>query len=167
VNIPVLVGSSYAFASPLSGDGHLHAFNKATGVEAWKWDPSVTIGNVSAPAFDINGTIYFSSDSPKQVIALKVVSNVPSAADHWGSAYKGSAAQKTTAPVIDTTVDGLTTEPVIDANGVIYFATGTANAKVFALITDSPGPLAPVAGSTWPRVGYDNCNSSNTSFACQ
>ena len=35
------------------------------------------------------------------------------------------------------------------------------------IITDSGGPLAPAAGSTWPRVGFDNCNSSNTSFSCQ
>jgi len=168
VNVPVVVGTNYAFASPLSGDGHLHAFNKATGTEAWKWDPASTIGNVSAPAIGASQVIYFGSDSPtKQLVVLKVVADVPSAADHWGSAYKGSGTQKTVAPVIDTTVDGLTTEPVIDSTGVLYFATGTANAKVFALITDSTGPLAPVAGSTWPRVGYDNCNSSNTAFVCQ
>ena len=97
---------------------------------------------------------------------MKAPSDTPALADNWASAYKGSAAQKT-ASLIDTTVDGLTTEPVIDATGVLYFATGTASAKVYALITDSTGPLAPVAGSTWPRVGYDNCNSSNTAFVCQ
>jgi hypothetical protein len=167
MNAPVIVGPNYAFGSPTSSDGQLHAFKKGDGTEVWHWDPTNTIGNISAPSFDANGIIYFSADSPKQLMALKVVSDVPSAADHWSSSYKGSATQKTTAPVMDTTVDGLTTEPVIDGTGVLYFATGTANAKVFALITDSAGPLAPVAGSTWPRVGYDNCNSSNTAFVCQ
>jgi hypothetical protein len=105
---------------------------------------------------------------------LKVVSSVPSLANNWTSSYKGSSTQNTAGvpvppavPATNTTVDGLPTEPVIDANGVLYFATGTSTAKVFALITDSGGPLAPVAGTTWPRVGYDNCNSSNTSFNCQ
>ena len=50
---------------------------------------------------------------------------------------------------------------------MLYFATGTALGEVYAIITDSGGPFAPSAGSTWLRVGYDNCNSSNTAFTCQ
>jgi len=168
LNAPVVVGPTYAFASPLGGDGQLHAFNKADGLEGWRWETGSTkSGNISAPSFGADGAIYFSSGSPAQLVPLKVASSVPSLANNWSSSYKGSSIQKTSSPVIDTTVDGLTTEPVIDGTSVIYFATGTANAKVFALITDSGGPLAPVAGTTWPRVGYDNCNSSNTSFNCQ
>jgi hypothetical protein len=58
----------------------------------------------------------------------------------------------------------LGTEPAIDS-WVLYF--GTTGGKVYAIITDSGGTLAPTPGSTWPRVGYDNCNSSNTAFNCQ
>ncbi len=65
----------------------------------------------------------------------------------------------------DTTLDSVGTEPTIDSAGVLYF--GTAAGKIFAIITDSGGTLAPSAGSTWPRVGYDNCNSSNTALGCQ
>ena len=142
-----------------------HAFAKDTGAEAWHW-PLVAskVGNISAPTLGADGVIYFSSDNPKQLVPLKVsASNTPSIANGWAE-FKGSALQKTTT-LIDTTVDSLATEPVIDSSGVIYF--GTAAGKVFALITDSGGPLLPVAGQTWPRVGFDNCNSSNTAFACQ
>lgn len=119
-------------------------------------------------ALGADGVIYFSSDNPKQLIPLKVsgTPGTPSLANGWAE-FKGSSLQKTpsVSTPTDTTVDSLTTEPVIDSKGVIYF--GTAAGKVFALITDSGGPLLPVAGQTWPRVGFDNCNSSNTAFACQ
>jgi len=176
LNASVVVDGSYAFAAPLgANDGQLHAFNRSDGVEAWRWEAGTTrSGNISAPSFGSDGAIYFGSSSPAQLLPLKVVSNAPSLASNWTSAYKGSSTQITAGvigpPVIastNTTVDGLPTEPVIGASGVLYFATGTSTAKVFALITDSGGPLAPVAGTTWPRVGYDNCNSSNTSFSCQ
>jgi len=108
------------------------------------------------------------------LFAVKVAANVPSIANNWAVAYRGSALQVTagvTGPpavaATNTTVDGLPTEPVIDQAGVLYFATATTTGKIFALFTDSGGPLAPAAGTTWPRVGYDNCNSSNTAFNCQ
>jgi outer membrane protein assembly factor BamB len=175
LNAPVVVDANYAFASPLSGDGQLHAINKGTGAEVWHWETGTTkSGNISAPSFGADAAIYFGTSSPAQLIPLKVVSSVPSLANNWSSSYKGSSSQNTAGvtgppavPATNTTVDGLPTEPVIAANGVLYFATGTSTAKVFALITDSGGPLAPVAGTTWPRVGFDNCNSSNTSFTCQ
>ena len=81
----------------------------------------------------------------------------------WGQSV--TAGYKGATGAIDTTIDSVTTEPTMDSSGVIYF--GTNAGKIYALITDSAGPLAPTAGTTWPRVGYDNCNSSNTGFSCQ
>ena len=166
---PVVVGPTYAFGSPNSIDGHLRAFAKVDPSQTWAWQagptPGSKIGNVSAPALGADGTIYFSADVNLELIPLVVSSNTPSLAPNWASTFQGSSGQTIPSVPSDTTLDSVGTEPVIDANGVLYF--GTLAGKVYALITDSPSPLAPVPGSTWPRVGYDNCNSSNTGFSCQ
>src|SRR5262249_46040749 len=122
------------------------------------------IGDISAPVFGADGTIYFADDGNNEIVPLSVTGNTPALQTNWSSAFKGSATQIASGGAT-TVVDALGTEPTIDSNGVLYFATGLA--KVYAIITDSGGPLPPAAGSTWPRVGYDNCNSSNTSFNCQ
>jgi hypothetical protein len=89
-------------------------------------------------------------------VALTINNNVPAAA--WSFTGNGTAS-----------LSSVTGEPTIDASaanaGTIYF--GDSSGNIFALITDSGGPLAPTAGSTWPRVGFDNCNSGNTSLSCQ
>jgi outer membrane protein assembly factor BamB len=60
---------------------------------------------------------------------------------------------------------GQPSEPTLGADGVLYF--GTASGQVFAIATDSKGFAVP-STSNWPRVQFDNCNSSNTSNSnCQ
>jgi hypothetical protein len=156
---PPLVSASYVLGAAGSGDGRLRAFNRIDGTQAFEFPPSASsaLGAFGTAAIDNNNMIYASQSSGPSL--LVIASNGSALAPGW-SAYQGSAG---TAP--DTTVDSVTTEPTLDATGVMYFA--TLGGKAFALITDSAGPLAPVAGTTWPRTGYDNCNSSNTSFNCQ
>src|SRR5438067_8894531 len=164
----VVVGPSYAFGAPTTTDGHLRAFNKADGAQGWAWQtgpvPGSKIGNVSAPSLGADGVIYFTADANLELIPLAVAGGTPSIAVNWTSSFQGSTTQIITSGPTDTRLDSVGTEPTIDSSGVLYF--GTLAGKVYALITDS-GPLGAVAGSTWPRVGYDNCNSSNTSFNCQ
>ena len=164
----VVVGPSYAFGAPTTTDGHLRAFNKADGAQGWAWQtgpvPGSKIGNVSAPSLGADGVIYFTADANLELIPLAVAGGTPSIAANWTSSFQGSTTQIITSGPTDTRLDSVGTEPTIDSSGVLYF--GTLAGKVYALITDS-GPLGAVAGSTWPRVGYDNCNSSNTSFNCQ
>src|SRR5262249_44057451 len=156
LNAPVVVGPTFAFGAPASGDGHLNAFNKSDGTPAFTWQiaAGTKIGNISAPVFGADGTIYFADDGNKELVPLTLTGTTPALNASWSSSFKGSATQTTTGGAT-TVVDALGTEPTIDSNGVLYFATGLA--KVYAIITDSGGPLPPAAGSTWPRVGYDNC----------
>src|SRR5712664_1291012 len=78
LNAPAVVDANYAFASPLSGAGQLHAVNKGTGAEVWHWETGTTkSGNISAPSFGADAAIYFGTSSPAQLIPLKVVSSVP------------------------------------------------------------------------------------------
>jgi hypothetical protein len=165
----VVVGATYAFGASNSIDGHLRAFNKSTPTQAWAWgigpSPGSKVGNVSAPALGVNGVIYFSADANLELVPLTVASDTPSIAPNWISSFQGSSAQAIPSVPTDTRLDSVGTEPAIDDDGVLYF--GTLAGKVYALITDSDGPLVPLAGNTWPRVGYDNCNSSNTAFNCQ
>ena len=90
-----------------------------------------------------------------ELVALVINNNVPTAP--WSFTGNGTA-----------TLSSVPGGPPIDASvvnaGTVYF--GDSSGSIFALITDSGGPLAPTAGRTWPRVGFDNCNSGNTSFGC-
>ena len=168
LNAPAVVGSTYVFAPATTGEGHFHAFNKTAPATSFQWaigGGGSQIGNSSAPALGADGAIYFSDDANKELVPIKVSSNTPSLISTWASTFQGSVTQVISAGPTDTLIDSLGTEPTIDANGVLYF--GTVAGKVYALITDSGGPLPASAGSTWPRVGYDNCNSSNTAFSCQ
>jgi outer membrane protein assembly factor BamB len=161
-----VVAASYVFGAAGTNDGHLRAFNVSNGSLAFQWPTAgAGIGNISAVSLGADGVIYFNGDSAKELIPLRVVSSTPALAPGWTASFKGSSTQCISACASDTVVDGLGTEPTIDAGGVLYF--GTPAGKVYALITDSGGFLAPTAGSSWPRIGYDNCNSSNTSFNCQ
>ncbi len=169
LNAPTVVGSTYAFAPATSGEGHFHAFNKVNPSTSFVWatggGAGSKIGNSSAPALGADGVVYFSDDTNKELVPLQISSNVPSLSVTWASTFQGSAGQVISSGPTDTLIDSLGTEPTLDASGVLYF--GTQAGKVYALITDSGGPQLPSAGSTWPRVGFDNCNSSNTAFVCQ
>ena len=155
-----VVSTSFLFGSAKSGDGRLRAFNLSDGSEAFHYPPgaggSGVLGAFSAAALDTNNVIYASEDSVPSL--QPIASDGSGFAPGWTVAYQGAV----TSP--DSTLDSITTEPTIDGSGVMYF--GTVGGKIYALITESTGPLAP-SSNTWPRVGFDNCNSSNTAFTCQ
>jgi hypothetical protein len=162
LNASAVVTSSLVFGVPFgTNDGHFHAFNKSSGIATFTWPTTAAkIGTVSAPALGVDGLIYF-TDSNRELLVLNNTPAVPTA---WGASFTGSAAQTIPAST-NTLIDSVSTEPTLDASGALYF--GTQAGKIYSIITDSNGTLAPVAGSTWPRVGYDNCNSNNTAFSCQ
>jgi outer membrane protein assembly factor BamB len=159
--------ATFVYGTAGAGDGKFHAFSKTDGNSAFVFPPAsatpTTIGAASPPTLGSDNVIYFSDDAKTFYAILYTTGTEAGFAPGWGqtmaTSFKGSA----TTP--DTSLDSVTTEPTLDANGVLYF--GTQAGKVYALISDSLGPLAPTAGSTWPRVGYDNCNSSNTTLNCQ
>jgi hypothetical protein len=94
--------------------------------------------------------IYFTDGKNSELQAIAPAAG--SAAMKWN--FKGPVA----APL-----SGVSTEAAIDGNGIVYFGNGS---NLFALIADV-GAAAPGSGSDWGRTGFDNCNSSNTSFNCQ
>jgi hypothetical protein len=150
-----VVSSSFVFGSfEATHDGHLHAFDPTTGASVFTYPTTAgtKIGAISPVSIGSDNAVYFSDASNKELVALKIASNTPAVA--W--TFTGPS----TIPI-----SSVTTEPTIDGNGTIYF--GDSAGDVFAVITDSPGTLAPTAGSNWPRVGFDNCNSGNTSLTCQ
>jgi hypothetical protein len=168
LNSPAVVGTNYVFGPATNTEGHFHAFDKITPATSFQWalgaGAASRIGTSSSPAFGADEAIYF-VDGIGEMVPLKVTSNTPALVGTWGSTFQGSTTQTITAGPSNTLIDGTGTEPTIDTSGILYF--GTPAGKVFAIITDSGGTLAPVPGSTWPRVGYDNCNSGNTSFVCR
>jgi outer membrane protein assembly factor BamB len=159
------VSTSYVYGTAGSGDGVLRAFNKSDGSAAWTFTTGTgpsAMGALSSVALGVDNTVYFTEDNFLSFYAIAPPATGTSGnfAAGWSVAYKGSNG---TTP--DTTIDSVSTEPSLDNTGVAYF--GTNAGKVFAIITDSNGSLPSSPGTTWPRVGYDNCNSSNTAFSCQ
>ena len=149
-----IVSSSYVFGSfDPSRDGHLHAFDPTTGSSLFTYPTDSTkIGSISPVALGSDNVVYFSDSNNSELIALTTANNAPLVS--WK--FTGTSG---------VNISSVTTEPTIDSTGDMYFGDSAGN--VFAIITDSPSTLAPVAGSTWPRVGFDNCNSGNTAFACK
>ena len=150
-----IVSSSYVFGSfEATHDGYLHAFDPSTGAAVFTYPTTPPkIGSISAIAVGADNQIYFSDSTNKEMVALRVANNAPVVS------WKFTGVSGIALP------NAITTEPTVDASGTIYF--GDSSGDVFALITDSGGPLPPTAGTNWPRVGFDNCNSGNTSFSCE
>ena len=158
-----LVTEQYVFGSFKKNtyDGHLYAYSPSNGATAFTY-PATSSGGVGAlsnVALGADDTIYVSDRGNGEIVALAAPASGMVATKLWFFSHVG--ATTITAP---SQAGPATTEPTIDAAGTMYFGDGAGN--VFALITDSGGPLPPTAGSNWPRVGFDNCNSGNTSFNC-
>jgi hypothetical protein len=133
--------------------GKLYAFDKTTGTQKWVF-PNGTgdLTNISLVATASDGKLYFTdSSTPNELVAL--APGASAATRVWNF----------TGPV-GAVLSGIGTEPTIDGNGILYFGQDSGN--VYALVTDV-GAAAPAVGSDWPRTGFDNCNSSNATFACQ
>ena len=147
----VVVAKGLALGMSGGNSGQLYAFDKTTTTGAPKWSyPGSDLGAMSSPATAADGTIYFTDAKNSELQAI--TSAATSATMKWS--FKGP---------VGTTLSGVGTEVAIDANGIAYFGNGS---NLYALITDV-GAAAPSVGNNWPRTGFDNCNSSNTSFNCQ
>jgi len=159
LNAPAIVSSSYVFDSDTASDGKFRGFKKDGSLAFTFPATGPGLNNLSGVAIDANNIIYFADDKNKELNAIQLTgtSTITAGRPPAFAAYTG----------VGTTTLGtaVATEPTIDANGVLYFASQAGN--IYAIITDSTGALPPSPGSTWPRVGFDNCNSSNTAFSCQ
>jgi hypothetical protein len=147
----VVVAKGLALGMSGGNSGQLYAFDKTTTTGAPKWSyPGSDLGAMSSPATAADGTIYFTDAKNSELQAITPAAT--SATMKWS--FKGP---------VGTALSGVGTEVAIDANGIAYFGNGS---NLYALITDV-GAIAPSVGNDWPRTGFDNCNSSNTSFTCQ
>jgi hypothetical protein len=163
VNAPPIVHGNLVFGFGDINDGKLHAFVQGTGSAA---SPGFTfgtaLGNVSAGTIGLVGTtpaIYFADDGNNELAAVSY--SAGTATQLWS--FKGTGLK--TLGGVSVAIAALGTEPTIDSSGTLYFGAGTIT---YALITDSTGAVTPVGGSNWPRVGFDNCNSGNSSYSnCQ
>jgi hypothetical protein len=139
-------------------DGVLRVFNASDGAPAFSYTAGTTVSQV---AIDSSATpVYYFTDGNGQLNAISRVSNGSTAA----------IAAKWTAPFTGATggvpFTGSTGEPTLASDGTLYF--GADNGTVYAIATDSPGGAVPTGGTNWPRVGFDNCNSNNSSLTnCQ
>jgi len=110
------------------------------------------IGAISPVATGPNGTLYFTDSVNNELVAI---------------ASNGTAQWTLTGVVAaDAAVAlaGVGTEPTLDDNGILYFGQDSGN--LYAIITDGTSTPPPAgSGADWPRVGFDRCNSANSSFA--
>jgi hypothetical protein len=164
VNAPPIVHGGLVFGFGDNNDNKLHAFVQSSGSTA---SPGFTfgtvLGNVSAGTIGTVGAtpvIYFADDGPLELAAVSYSAGAPT--QLWS--FKGTGLK--TPGNVSVAVAALGTEPTMDSSGTLYFGAGSV---VYALITDSTsGPVTPVGGTNWPRVGFDNCNSGNSSYTnCQ
>jgi hypothetical protein len=154
---PVINGALLAGVAD-SNDGSVRFFNTADGSPAFSY---ATAGANSQVAIggDANAAYYFTS-SDGALYAIARVGSTASAtlAPRWSTAFTGSAGA--------VPFTGTGSPATLASSGVLYF--GADNGTVYAIATDSPGAATPTGGSNWPRAGFDNCNSSNSSLTnCQ
>ena len=144
-------------------DQNLHAFVQNNGSAA---SPGFTFGgtlkNVSAGTIGllVGGTpvIYFTDSGQNELTAVSYSSGTTS--QLWS--FKGTGLTTPAPGNVSVAISALGTEPTMDSGGTLYFGAGTV---VYAVISDSvSGPVTPTGGTNWPRVGFDNCNSGNTSY---
>jgi hypothetical protein len=164
VNAPPIVHGNLVFGFGDANDKALHAFVQSSGSAS---SPGFTfgtaLGNVSAGTIGLVGAtpvIYFTDDGQKELAAVSY--SAGTATQLWS--FKGTGLM--TPGGASVAIAALGTEPTMDSSGTLYFGAGTI---AYALITDSAaGPVTPVGGTNWPRVGFDNCNSGNSSYTnCQ
>jgi hypothetical protein len=125
--------------------------------------PSLTgsAGRVSPVAVAGQRTIYFTDSGNRELVALQYATG-PSAPPAVKWKYQGEIAFLGSK---DTRFTGGGAEPVIAADGALYFVDGSS---VYAILTDTGAGATPAGGTNWPRVAFDNCNSGNSSYTnCQ
>ncbi|MFL5310920.1 MAG: hypothetical protein ACJ79H_10750 [Myxococcales bacterium] len=158
ITAPPVISDSLVFGVATVTDGHVRAFDQGTGADTVDFPATASVGAPSAVAVGVDNVIYFSDSGQNEMVAVKYTKSPgASAARVWR--FKGTSVGSGASNV---TFTGPGSEPTMDSSGVIYF--GADNGNVYALMTDSGGAAVPTAGTNWPRVGFDNCNSGNNSY---
>ena len=163
-----IVAQSLVFGFAGAGDGHLRAFNQSgsavvAGTEAWQ---SGTLGAVSSVVIGAGGGVAYLTDGGNNELVAQPFTSSTAGSPAWNfvgdNATKNSLNLGFSGPGSEPTIAG----PSTDQAGVLFF--GADNGNFYALMTDSTGSFVPTAGTDWPRVGFDNCNSGNSSYInCQ
>jgi len=161
LNAPPLVTSNLVYASPGAADGSIHGFLRTDGSTtspAFSFQPNAVKKSISAVAFgkETNPVIYLTDSGNELVAMTSDLLGGGALAAGWTVAFKGTLVNGT-----DVSFTGFTSELAMGSDGTLYF--GADNAKVYAIMTDSGGTFAP-SNTSWPRVGFDNCNSGNSSY---
>jgi hypothetical protein len=164
---PPIVNSGLVFGVADANDGLLRAFQATDGAPAFSYNPT----NPAKSALSAVGIssavppVYYFSDGSGELNAAVQSGTAGALAPNWGSSFKGKSALGT-----DLSFASYGTEPVIGPDGTLYFAANNpanTNANVYAIMTDTGPGVAP-GPTNWPRVGFDNCNSNNSSLTnCQ
>jgi hypothetical protein len=150
-----VVANSLLYGAAGSGDGSLRAFNTSDGSPAFAFATGVANSQV---ALGLDGTVYF-TDGKNELNAVLRNGSGASLAGSWSAPFNGK--NITNFPLIAFTA--APPEPTLASDGTLYFAADNA---VYAVITE---PVkSPITITGWPRIGFDNCNSNNSSATnCQ
>jgi hypothetical protein len=151
---PLTVARGLVLAQSGAPTNHITAFTKASpssaGIIAFTYPASGGIGNISPIATGPDGTLYFSDSGNNELAAVSS-----------GGVLQWSLTGPTDPALA---LAGVGTEPSLDSNGFLYFGQDSGN--VYSIITEGLSPTPPAAsGASWPRVGFDNCNSGNSAYA--
>jgi hypothetical protein len=164
---PPIISSGLVFGAADANDGLLRAFQATDGAPAFSYNPT-NPAKSALSAVGISSTVppvYYFSDGSGELNAAVQNGTGGARAPNWDSSFKGKIA-----PGMDLSFTSYGTEPVIGPDGTLYFAANNAtntNANVYAIMTDTGPGVAP-GPTNWPRVGFDNCNSNNSSLTnCQ
>jgi len=155
-----VVSDAVVFGTATLNDGHLRGFDSTTGALAVDYSATPSIGAPSQVTVGADKVIYFSDGGQNELVAVRYVKPPPTASATLQWRFVGTSVGATSTNV---SFIGPGSEPTLDPTGVLYF--GADNGHVYALMTDSGGAAVPTAGTNWPRIGFDNCNSGNSSYA--
>jgi hypothetical protein len=165
---PPVVNNGVVIGAADLNDGLLRAFMMTDGSVAFSYNPTAAAPKSALSPVAISGgtpSVYYFSDGSGELNAVVQKGMGGAIAPNWGSSFKGKSALGT-----DLSFTSYGTEPVIGPDGTLYFAANNAtntNANVYAIMTDTGPGVAP-GPTNWPRVGFDNCNSNNSSLTnCQ
>jgi hypothetical protein len=158
---PPVIHDGYVYGSAGTVDGLLHVLDANTGTQAWQFPNDGTkLGSISPPAPSGLNTVYFTDSVNHELLGVAYSKGSTATVSRvWAftgeSNFRGA----------DTRFTGGGAEPVIGADGTLYFVDGSS---VYAIMTDTGAGATPVGGTNWPRVAFDNCNSGNSSYTnCQ
>jgi outer membrane protein assembly factor BamB len=154
-----VVSGGLLFGVATAVDGSLRAFNTAgttPGSPAFAFATGSVNSQVAIGA-DPTTPVYYFTDGKGELNAISRTGSTAAAAlaAGWNAAFTGPA-----------TITGAVAQPTLAADGTLYF--GTDNGTIYAIGTDSVNGGVVPGATNWPRIGFDNCNSNNSSLQnCQ